>query len=726
MAATDTLLARANSQLRANIRDGLRAVLPLPVLALAWWFARMPLNTVATLGLVVYALVNLVLLAALHHAHVNGQQRRSLVLLAVSAASDAVLAASLLLFSGPLTLGIFPIYAVMVLKALRYRRRALWMLLVPAALGPIYLAASYLRAVDNYLITEHTFAFWGLLGGSIFFITMLLGLAEYRLWKARQLSQSLDSARAEHAERVAELESVNNDLRVRIRRQQALEESLRAITGSLSLDDVLQQILDSLMQMLGASRVSGAALTLMEGGRFAHRVLSDGGLPETWAEPLAQGVVSARVPVIIGDTMAEREWRDLQRSGVLAALSVPLIDPNNTIIGALTVVSTQRHTFTASEARHLTSFSIQASVAIHNAELHTQLARQRRVLEAVIRDIGDGLLVIGAQGAVAVANPAAYQALQHSDTQGGPLRETLDRLTRDVRESSRPVLSHELKVGEDEHGRHYLIYASPVRVDAQDDEMLVAFVIHDVTAQKHQEQQRVEFISMVSHELRNPLNTLNGFLKVVLQGRAGELNELQREFLGLADEQADALKGRITELLEFNRLEAGRLRLQLHWSSLADLLLMTSARFQVTAEQFGLTVTSEVPDQIPELLIDGERIGQVVTNLVENAMKATPPGGAITVSAEVLEHEVLVHVRDTGVGIPPEEQEKIFSRFYRVEHKSSKHGVHLGLGLSICQQIVEGHNGRIWVESVQGQGSCFSFSLPLVHKEQMIGETVTP
>jgi signal transduction histidine kinase len=517
---------------------------------------------------------------------------------------------------------------------------------------------------------------------------------------------------------------VNNDLRVRIRRQQALEESLRAITGSLSLDDVLRQILDSLMQMLGVSRVSAAALTMIEGESFRHRTLSnDARVLPSWAELLAQSVAATRRPVIVGDAFAEREWRDLQGAGVMSALSVPLVGPDDHVLGALTVVSTERHAFSATEARHLISFGIQASVAIHNAELHTQLTRQRLVLEAVLRDIGDGLLVVNEQGAMVLANPVAYQALQHGDANGGSLRETLDRLNHEMREQESALRTYELKVGDEEQERHYLIYASLVEVDEQS-ESLVAFALNDITAQKHDEKQRVEFISMVSHELRNPLNTLNGFLKVVLQEKAGALSDLQKEFLGLADEQANALKGRITELLEFNRLEAGRLRLQPQWSNLTDLMLTTSARFQVSAEQFGLTVHAEVPENIPELLMDSERIGQVITNLVENAMKATPAGGSVMVSAEVSESEVRVHVADTGVGIPPDQQQKIFSRFYRLEDKSSKHGAHLGLGLSICQQIVEGHNGRIWVESEAGKGSRFTFTLPLVHREQMIGEAV--
>jgi signal transduction histidine kinase len=725
MAATDTLLARAEPWLRANIRDGLRIVLPLPLLALSWWFVRLPVDRISAIGLIVYAVCNLILLMAERYAFSGSHWRRIFALMTASVVGDAALATWLLVSAGPFTLSIFPIYTVFGMKALYYRRQFLPMLLVPALLGPLYLSSSYIigRGIDS-LSTEQALAYWGLIGGSCLFIGLLLALAERRLRQSRGLRQQIVQIRTEHDSRLAELESINTDLRVRIRRQQALEESLRAITGSLSLDDVLSQILDSMMQMLGTPRVSAAGLTLISGSGFTHRTIGlDEVVPSCWAEPLAQRVVSTRAPVVVGDALLERDWREVQRCGATSALSVPLIDPNNQVLGALTVVSTLRHAFTPTEARHLTSFSIQASVAIHNAELHTQLARQQAMLEAVLRDIGDGLIVVNEQGAMVMANPLAYQTLQHSDTIGGGVRDGLDQITRELRADGAAMIERELRMGQDEHELVYQIFASLVRI-APADESYVAIVLHDITDHKLQERQRVEFISMVAHELRNPLNTLNGFLKVVLQGRAGPLNELQQEFLGLADSQADALKGRITELLEFNRLEAGRLRLQPQWSNLIDLLLNASARFQIQAEQFGLTVGADMPDNIPDLLMDGERIGQVVTNLIENAMKATPAGGHIGLSVQVHENEVQVQVADTGVGIPADQREKIFSRFYRLEHTASKHGVHLGLGLSICQQIVEGHNGRIWVDSEVGKGSCFNFTIPLVRREQLISEPV--
>lgn len=424
MSTTDTLFERAEPWLRTSIRDGLRALLPLPVLALAWWFARMPIGNVTIFGLVVYALFNLGLLFAVNAGLRHGHKQHTLLMILASTITDALLAGYLLIYAGPLTLGIFPIYAVMVLKALRYRRYALWTMSFPALLGVLYLAVLYAREQTAPFSTEHSLAFVGLVGGSTFFVALSLSLAEYRLWTARRLIARLDAARAEHVDRVGELESVNNDLRVRIRRQQALEESLRAITGSLSLDDVLQQILDSLIQMLGPNQVSAAALTMLQAEGCTHRTLGgEGQLRPGWPEQLVRRVVETRVPILVDDALHDAEWHSLQRAGVMAALSVPLIDVDNQVLGALTVVSVQPHVFTATEVRHLTSFSIQASVAIHNAKLHTELARQRLMLEAVLRDIGDGLIVVNEQGALVLGNPAAYQALHHSDVHGGALRE---------------------------------------------------------------------------------------------------------------------------------------------------------------------------------------------------------------------------------------------------------------------------------------------------------------
>jgi signal transduction histidine kinase len=725
MVASETILARAQPWLRSKGRDGIRAILPLPAFGIVWWFASLHLGPVSLVALIVYAIVNLALLAWLRRAQSLGQRNLGMTILILLAVSDGLLVLLLLRTIGPLNLAIFPMYAVLAIKAFRYRRQFLWMLLVPTLVGPVYLSMLYLDVHRPAgLSFEQVTAYWGLVIGSFLFVGLLLVLSEYRLRENARLSQRLEHEYTEHSLRLVELESINTDLRVRIRSQQALEESLRAITGSLSLDDVLEQILDSMMQMLGTTRVSAAALTLVKGSGFSHRSLSlDLNMTNCWAEPLARHVVQQHSAIVVGDTLQEREWRELYRCGVVSALSVPLVDVNDTVRGALTVVSVQRHAFNFTEVRHLNSFSIQASVAIHNAELHSQLARQQVMLEAVLRNIGDALLVLDERGNIVLANTVAYKELANSDALKFGLREHLARTAFDMRTARQGALSRELHFGEnndDESARVYRAFASLVKISDQAPSY-AAIVLHDITNDKAEERARTEFISMVSHELRNPLNTLNGFLKVVLQGRAGPLSELQKEFLELADGQADQLKGRITELLEFNRLEAGRLRIQPAWCDLSALITEASARLQLQAEQAELQLNYNPPEYIPEVLMDRERINQVITNLVENAIKATAPGGAIAISVDVCDTEVRVHITDTGVGIPAEEQTKIFNRFYRLHHKASHHGAHLGLGLSICQQIIEGHNGRIWVESEEGKGSRFSFSLPLFDRERVLG-----
>ncbi len=720
MTASELFFAHAQPWLQAQGRNRVRTMLPLPILIIAWWFASLSLSIEAWAVLSGYALFNLGLLYLLRQPGLSHSHGLHKLFHISSILSDGLLATLLLITLGPLNGVIFPLYAVLAIKSLLYRRYFLWMLVVPTLLGPVYLSSLYLSGTQT-IQTSDRIAYLGLIAGSCSFVLLVIVLGQHRLHENKRLTQQLERQRGASEARIAEMESINNDLRVRIRAQQALEESLRAVTSSLNLDGVFSQILDNTMQMLGTTRVSAAALSLVDGSEFRHHTLTfDLTLPKGWARALAQQVVAQRDILVVSDTLREREWYILSQRGVASALSVPLIDTNGAVRGALSVLSTQRQAFTSSEARHLNSFGIQACVAISNAELHSQLAHQEAMLEAVLRDIGDGLVVIDQWGEFVMRNPVAYHALVAPET-GGSLLEQLTNLARDVQNEDSGMLRRELRTGSEEAENEciYQAFASLVRI-SEDNPTNVAIVLHDITDQKAEERARTEFISMVSHELRNPINTLNGFLKLVVQGRAGPLSELQQEFLDLADSQVEQLKRRIKELLEFNRLNAGRLRLQPNWCDMANLIETTCARLQLQADEAGLHMECKILPEMPQVLADGERIGQVITNLVENAIKATSAGGTIAIGADVCDTELRVYVCDTGVGIPREEQQKIFDRFYRAHQSKSSHSVHLGLGLSICQQIVEGHNGRMWVESEVGKGSQFTFTLPLVDRKEPI------
>lgn len=532
--------------------------------------------------------------------------------------------------------------------------------------------------------------------------------------KQARIVAQLQAEQRAYQEQIAELNNITNDLRAHIRSQQALEESLRAITGSLRLNDVLRQILDSMTQMLGPERVDGAAVSLRNGERYTNQVLMmDGSAEESWVEHLAQPVCEARGMLLLDHHTIAELWPNLHALNLKSVIALPLLDEDGQVMGSLSVVSSKKHAFSSADGRHLNAFAIQARVAIRNAELHSQVRSQWAMLEAVLHDLGEGLVIYDTKVGSVLTNPVAERYLAVQDGAPNELHQALEKLVADVRDGDRQTIMRELH-GSNIDGQDQPIYhAIASRVRFKDDAIShIAIVLHDITRAKADERDRARFISMVSHELRNPLHTLNGFLKVVLQGRAGELNPVQQDFLQTADEQVEKLQGRINELLDFNRLEAGRMRLEFELSSLSILAATTVAPLALQAEQARVELINTIPDDLPNLYMDSARIGQVLTNLIENAIKATGPGGSIYLSTSLKDDQVEILVRDTGVGIDEEECKHIFEPFYSSRSRS-RFGEHLGLGLAICQQIVQGHKGTIWVESKQHEGSTFGFTLPL-------------
>jgi signal transduction histidine kinase len=475
--------------------------------------------------------------------------------------------------------------------------------------------------------------------------------------------------------------------------------------------------------MLGTARVQGMVLSLQVDDTFDHRLfMFESDNAPTWASSLAQRAMQQQVPLIIGDTAHDAAITTTMPEGLRAALCVPLFVGDGPPQGALTVVTSELAAFSSSDARHLTALAMQAGIAIHNAEMHSRIGQQQRLLEAVVRDINDGLVVIDARSQIVLTNPLGRTLLENEqDSQ--QIQTQLFALAASLRVENKPALACELRLKHQDDASEQVFQAlgSQVRQD-ESEEPLVAIVLHDITAQKAEEQSRTEFISMVAHELRNPLNSLNGFIKVVLRVQAGALTALQHEFLEIADGQVEQLKSRISELLEYNRVEAGRLILNPQWNDMSLLVAGAATRLSLHAEQNGLTLINEADSNLPDCVFDSERIGQVLNNLIENAIKATPPGGTITLRSELYEDEVWIRVCDTGVGIPADEQTKIFQRFYRAHNRTSSKGNHLGLGLAICQQIIASHNGRLWVESEEGHGSNFTFALPLTTREAVVNE----
>jgi CheY-like chemotaxis protein/anti-sigma regulatory factor (Ser/Thr protein kinase) len=222
------------------------------------------------------------------------------------------------------------------------------------------------------------------------------------------------------------------------------------------------------------------------------------------------------------------------------------------------------------------------------------------------------------------------------------------------------------------------------------------------------------------------MTSIKGYTDLIYLEAVGEINEAQRRFLSIIKSNADRLALLANDLLDISRIETGRIRLNLEFIHIGAISeeMATSLRGQI--EEKGLGLKLDIPEGLPPVYGDRDRVTQILTNLTDNAWRYTPSGGQVTVSAQTIGNFLRVSVADTGIGIAPEDQEKIFTRFYRADHPLVQEVAGTGLGLSIAKSFVEMHGGEIWVESEPGQGSTFSFTLPLAEREQEAGEFSVP
>ena len=294
-----------------------------------------------------------------------------------------------------------------------------------------------------------------------------------------------------------------------------------------------------------------------------------------------------------------------------------------------------------------------------------------------------------------------------------------------------PLLSHNLLCGvptferlapfRDEDLRLLQYLASAVAVVLENCELLQRVGTDNAAVMK------TNFLSMITHELRSPLNAINGYLELVLEGVSGELNVQQHEFIQRARAGSEHLYSLLEDLFLISRADAGQLRLSREVLILADVVDAAVDELELTAADCGVLITVHVPSDLPRLYADGIRLQQVLRNLLNNALRFTPSGGRVAISATLahaslpfgptvsLDDErrlIKLQVRDSGVGIAPEFQQRIFERFFQVPDPDALHSGGQGLGLAIVKMITELHGGSVTVESVSGEGSTFTCNLP--------------
>ncbi len=238
-------------------------------------------------------------------------------------------------------------------------------------------------------------------------------------------------------------------------------------------------------------------------------------------------------------------------------------------------------------------------------------------------------------------------------------------------------------------------------------------VLHDITALKKIDQMKSDFVSMVSHEIRSPMNSLLMQIKIILDGLAGNVTEKQREILERASGKILNLTNLVSELLDLARIESGLITHEKETVAMQDLLADQVKFHGAGAQERNIGIRFESTPNLPVILANRQGMEEVFTNLITNAIKYSPEGGTITISAGVENEYLKVKVSDTGFGIPEEDLGRIFNRFYRVKDKQTREIHGTGLGLAIVKSIVEAHQGNIKVESELGRGTAFTVLLPL-------------
>jgi signal transduction histidine kinase len=224
-----------------------------------------------------------------------------------------------------------------------------------------------------------------------------------------------------------------------------------------------------------------------------------------------------------------------------------------------------------------------------------------------------------------------------------------------------------------------------------------------------------EFIAVVSHELRTPLTSMHSALKILATGRLGTLSKDGQQILEIADDNTERLVRLVNNVLDLQRIESGEVKMEKQVCNVSTLMIQATEAMQPMAQNHGVVLIAEPVDI--NIFVDSDYIVQALTNLISNAIKFSSVNGKVWLTAENRPNaEVLFSVSDEGQGIPSDKLESIFERFQQVDSSDSRRKGGTGLGLTICRKIVEQHEGKIWAESTLGQGSTFSFTLPLLNQ----------
>ncbi len=434
---------------------------------------------------------------------------------------------------------------------------------------------------------------------------------------------------------------------------------------------------------------------------------------------------SAVLPVTLRDPGEDPRFAAfLNGLGFTSMIAVPLY-ASSSVIGVLCCLSGKSEAFDDDSARILLTLSSEAAIALEKAALYRTTLQDKAKIETIINSLTDGLMVLDQEGRLVLANPFISRIMDiEVDDYGAYLPDLLERSPYGVefkeipcREALREVLSegrnvkNEMVLGT-EPPTVFQVFWVPL-ADADGRVWGAVILLHDITDFVELDRMKSEFISIVSHELKTPLTSIRGFVRLLAAERVGPVTEKQRHYLEVVLKQTESLTMLINDLLDLSKIEAGIIEVRHDMIRLGDVIRGVAQQLDNVAQEKGISLQVEIPDSLPAVDGDGERLGQVFMNLIHNAIKFTPEGGEVRIKASRMGEDCLVKVCDNGIGISAQDLPRIFDKFYQVDSSTTRQQSGTGLGLAITRQLITAHDGEIWVNSTRGKGTTFSITLPL-------------
>ena len=412
----------------------------------------------------------------------------------------------------------------------------------------------------------------------------------------------------------------------------------------------------------------------------------------------------ARQKVITEQKPIPEDWTPI------ATLTLPIVTRLGPM-GIAHLASSKTEDFAGDALRVFSLVVSQIAASVENARLFREVEKERARLSTFLSSATDSIIVVDRTSRIVLANPAAREVLgPGQDWENESLADVVQNET--LLELFRKAEQLDATFGEVPlpDGRTLHASISPI---SSGDEQIAGWMasLQDVSHLKELDEMKTEFINAVSHDLRSPLSGI--LIATHLVTQTGDVNDQQREFLETIEQRVAAMTEQIDDLLDAARIEAG-IDMELEPCAIAPLISQVVSQLEELVQDKQLQLEVVTSANLPPVTGNAQRLRQVLSNLISNAIKYTPEGGEINIGTKLSHDEIVVSIQDTGIGIPLTDQPHIFDKFYRVERPEQAHIKGTGLGLAITRSIVEKLGGRIWVQSEVNQGSTFSFALPTI------------